>query len=322
MRTGPGRFRAYLTCVALLLSCFSTLALAEAPKHTSDKIIFVKDQALWVVEPSGGDPTRLLDLPFPAEEVEELRVSSKGTALLVSGKSYLGWAALSDEGASPLRLLPCSGPHQLSENGNRVVCGTQDTERIAIYTLAPKLGVEIIERKASGPLAFAESASEIVSFGDNDDVIAVSQKGERVLATHRPQSAMKVTPDGKRAVGAYNEGTIHVVYTFRLDGKASKRTLVHAARAIQISANSKWVAVQQEVDACAVRIAGGQYMCWRRFSALSISSQGKSLLVSRKSSGKTELLLGAVNGVSSKKPTPLVQGALGAATFWAQPAAE
>lgn len=301
----------------LLLALLCAEARALPAKHTEDSIVFARGDALWSISSAGENTKRLLDLPFPAEEVESLRISSDGSALLLSGKGLVAWSDLNDAEGRKLRLLPCSGPSSISADGHQVVCGTQNAERIAVYTLRPELGVTIIDRKASGPLFFAENQGEIVTFGDDGGLVALSTEGTRVLSAHRPEASLSLTPNGKRAVGAYSEDAINVVYTFRLDGKATKRTLVHAAKAVRTSADSRWVAVQQEVDACAVRIQGGQYMCWREYKALDVSSQGKSLLVSRaKKGGKHDLFLGAVTGTSSKKPLPLVESVAGAATFW------
>lgn len=302
--------------IALLLALWCTEARAQPVKHTQDSILFARADALWSIAPTGENTERILDLPFPAEEVESLRVSSDGSALLLSGQGLVAWSALDTQAPHKLRLLPCSGPSNISADGHQVVCGTQDAQRIAIYTLRPQLGVAIVDRKAAGPLFFAEVPGEIVTYGDQGDLVALGKDGARVLSAHRPEASLTITPNGKRAVGGYSEDAINVVYAFRLDGKATKRTLVHAAKAVQSSADSRWVAVQQEVDACAVRIQGGQYMCWREYKALAISSQGQSLLISRRKKGKQELFLGAVNGTSSKKPMPLVAGVAGAATFW------
>lgn len=284
---------------------------------TEDDVIFARGDALWSMPARGGEASLLLKLPWPAKEVGQLRVSSDGSALLLTAKGFTGWAELQRGAETKLRLLPCSGPSHIAPDGKRVVCGTQDEKRIAIYTLRPELSVEIIDRKVMGPLFFAKE--EIIVF-DDKGLVAMSKDGERVVADHHPVSSMAVSPDGKRAVGDYGEGDINIVYAFRLDGKAIKRTLVHAARTLDISADSKWVAVQQEVDACAVRVVGGQYMCWRRFKARAISSRGRSLLVSRESGKKQDLFLGAVRGTSSRKPAPLVESVDGAATFW--PSAE
>ena len=301
---------------AIFLIRESTAIGAPSLPQTADLVIFARGDALWTISTKGDDPEHLLDLPFPAAEVEALHLSSQGEALLLRGKGFVAWSSLEDRTKAKLRFLPCSGPSNISADGKRVVCGTQDTKRIAIYTLLPTLVVQIIDRQAIGPLAFAEASSEIISFGDNNDVIALGPDGQRVVSSHRPNARMLVTTDGRRALGAYQEESIDVVYTFRLDARATKRTLVHAARAIAISADSKWAAIQQEVDACAVRLSGGQYMCWRDYKVLAISSQGKSVLLSRVASGKRELSLGSVSGTKSRLPTPLAKDVEPAAAFW------
>lgn len=306
----------------LLLCLLCAPARAQPVKHTDDLIVFAKGDALWSVSAANQDPERLMDLPFAAEEIKDIRISSDGAALLLKGGGFVAWSRLAEVAERKFRLLPCSGPSNISASGDQVVCGTQDAKRIAIYTLRPTLGVEIIDRKATGPLHFAAAASEILTYGDNDDLIVMSADTTRVVASHRPHSTMMVTPDGRRAIGSYNEGAIEVVYAFRLDGKAAKRTLVHAAKAIGTSADSRWAAVQQEVDACAVRIQGGQYMCWREYKALAISSQGQSLLVSRSRGGKRDLFLGAVNGTRAKPPLPLAKDASASAAFWTRSASE
>jgi hypothetical protein len=313
-RLAPGPWLTGGTLLLLALLC--TEARAQPGKHTQDTIVFARGDALWSIGPTGENTERLLDLPYPAEEVESLRVSGDGSALLLSGKGLVAWTALGDRDSRKLRILPCSGPSNISAHGHQVVCGTKDAQRIAIYTLRPQLGVAVIDRKAGGPLFFAENQGEIVSYGDKGDLVALSKDGARVLSAHRPEGSLTITPNGKRAVGGYSEDAIEIVYAFRLDGKATKRTLVHAAKAVHTSGDSRWVAVQQEVDACAVRIQGGQYMCWREYKSLAISSQGQSLLLSRGKKGKRDLYLGAVNGTSSKKPLPLIEGVAGAATFW------
>jgi hypothetical protein len=317
------RCRLLLASVALLLAQpLNTSAQAQKAQkapHTEDLIVFAQEGALWTLSAASQTPERLLDLPFAAEDVEEIRISSNGSALLLNAGGFVAWSPLGAEEGRKFQLLPCSGPSNISADGDRVVCGTQDARRIAVYTLRPALAVEIVDRKAVGPLYFAESKGDLLTFGDNDDLITVGNGGTRVVASHRPHSTMAVTPDGQRAIGAYSEDAIDVVYSFRLDGKASKRTLVHAAKAIRASADSKWVAVQQEVDGCAVRIAGGQYMCWREYKALAISSEGRSLLLSRRRAGNRDLFLGAVTGTSAKKPLPLIEGVGAAAAFWRRP---
>lgn len=294
------------------LAVLASETSAEEIETTSDRVIFGRESALWSIEAKGGEPTKLVDLPWPAAKVKRMRAAANGSALLINAKGFVAWTAL-DEPAS-LRFLPCSGPSEISSDGNQVVCGSQDARHIVIYSLRPNVTVRTILKTAPSALFFGSTPQSIV--GALADTLIDFTSEER-LASHRPDRSLVVTPDGKRALGAYKEDGIDIVYGFRLDGKAVKRTLMHAARGVATSADSGWAAIQQDIDACAVRIVGGQYMCWRRVEAMDISSAGHSLLVTHTNdTGSYDLLLGAVRGTSSVKPTPLVQEVAHEAIFW------
>ncbi len=287
-------------------------ARAEEIEITSDRIIFGRDNSLFSMPAAGGDPTVLLALPWSADKVTRLRASADGSGLLVAGEGFTAWADLAVPDS--LRFLPCSGLADISSDGNRVVCGTQDGRNIAVYTLRPSLAVRIIAHAPTELMFFGSEPDAIV--GVSGDTI-VDLNTMKVLSSHRPDHSLVLTPDGQRAMGSYQEDGIDIVYGFRLDGKAVKRTLMHAASSVATSADSGWAAIQQDADACAVRIVGGQYMCWRKVEALDISSAGHSLLVaSPNEGGDFDLLLGAVRGTSSVKPTPLVEHVGHAAVFW------
>jgi len=309
------------------------LLLSSAPAHggaaeistTRDRIIFAEKDALWSIPSAGGAPTLLAPLVHDASEVARIKVSASGTAMLVSVGGQHAWADLSSPThTTTLKFLPFGGglgtSPDISEDGNHVICGTQAGNRIAVYQLRPTLNVQILDRPAAGPVFFAGD-SETVGFGDEGGLVALNN--EQVLSPHRPDRSMAITPDGKRTVGGYNEGDIDVVYAFRIDGKATKRTLMEAARVVSISAGSLWACLQQEVDACAVRIAGGQYMCWRRYEGMDISSDAHNLLLSRASEKKGhDLFLGSISGTAARKPAPLVSSVERAAAFWPTPSSE
>jgi hypothetical protein len=296
---------------------------AAEPTHTSDRIIYASDNVLWSIAIDEEKPRALVDkLPWAAKDIARIRVASNGSAMLVEARGYVGWARLTKQDANEkvtLDLLPCSGPAHLSPNGNEVVCATLDKQRIALYTMRPNDArvVAIIDAKPQGPL-FLTPQSEVIAFDEGNGLVALRPDGSRrPVSPHRPDASMTVSADGKRAVGGYREDSIDVVYSFRLDGKAVKRTLMQAARTLDTSADSKWVAMQQEVDACAVRMAGGQYMCWRRFEVLGVSKNGRSILLTRASKSKGHnLYVGAVEGTSSRKPKLLLEGVTRAAAFW------
>lgn len=282
-----------------------------------DRVIFAQDESLWTVTAKGEDKTRLLGLPWAAKEVDAISVASDGSALILRANGYIGWAKIEPGHESKLRLLPCGGIAQISMDGVHVVCSTQDQQRTVIYQLGSELGAEIFEHKPTGPLFFGKEAGELITTdSEKKRLIALTQDKQRSVADFIPGRSMAITPNGARAIGGFREGEIDVVYGFRLDGKAARRTLVHAARVVGVSADSAWAAIQQEIDACAVRIAGGQYMCWRRFEALAVSSQGRSLLLSRAGDGGHDLFLGTVAGTSSRKPSPVISSVERAAALW------
>lgn len=312
------------TIGALILGLASTSwAAPKAPALTTDRIIYAQGEALWSIGSDVSAPTVLVELARPASDVSRIKVAASGTAMLVTIAGVHAWADLSSR-TSPatLRPLPCRvGPKataDIAPDGNHVICATQVGRRTAVYQMRPTVNVQIIDKPPLGPGFFA--GTERIGFG-TDDSLTNLDTGE-TISLHRPDRRMMISPDGKRAIGAYDEGDIDVVYAFRLDGKAVKRTLMQAARAVSISSGSKWASLQQEVDACAVRMAGGQYMCWRRFEAMEVSSSARNMLLSRagEKSGH-DLFLGSISGTSARAPTPLVQSVERAAAFWPDPEA-
>ncbi len=308
------------SCVSALAICvlLGHPSIGSTAKHiptTTDRIIYAQGEALWSIPSEGGSPTQVVLLPFAASKVSRIKVAASGTALLVSIGEHHAWASLRESQPTTLHFIPCGkGSANISTDGDRVVCTTQVGARIAVYQMRSKLAVRIVDQPTSGPLFFAGNEQDAVGFGKSKTL--VTDKG-RTLSPHQPDHFMEVTADGKRAVGAYDEGEIDVVYAFRIDGRAVKRTLMQAARVVSISANSEWACLQQEIDACAVRIAGGQYMCWRSYEAIDISSKAGNVLVSRagKSSGH-DLFLGSISGTKAGTPKPLVEAVGRAAAFW------
>lgn len=296
---------------------------AKAPALTTDRVIYGQGNAIWSIASDGSSASVLVPLSRPASEVSRIKVSASGTAMLVTIAGVQAWVDLSSRTKpASLRPLPCAiGPDALADispDGRRILCATQVPGRIAVYQMRPTIEVQIIERAALGAVFFA--GDQTIGFGEKSTLIDLETGN--VLADHRPDREMMISPNGARAIGAYDEGDIDVVYAFRLDGKAVKRTLMQAARAVSISTGSKWASLQQEVDACAVRMAGGQYMCWRRFEAMEVSSHARNMLLS--SAGEQsghDLFLGSISGTSARKPTPLVQSVERAAAFWPDPAA-
>ncbi len=300
--------RSRLTSLAalLLLSGVFLTSPAEAKELplTADSIVFARDTSLFQISASGGTPSEIVKLPWQADKLSALLAAQNGSALLLQAEGFTAWLPLGS--ASPtLQYLPCTGKAQLSASGSKVVCQTQDSNKIAVYQLRPTLEVSIVDRAPNGPVYFGETS--LVCYGDNQSLVACEDS--TLLSSHRPTKDMLVSYDGKRAVGAYSEGQIDVTYTFKLDGQAAKRTLIPASRPVSIAAGLGWIALQQEIDACAVRLSGGQYMCWSRYQALDVSSQGKNLLLilASKKQGH-DLYISSVSGTKSLSPNAIATG--------------
>ncbi len=283
---------------------------------TLDSIIFVRDNSLWSTPIAGDKTIKLLDFPWLVENYELLHIAANGSALLIQMDGLVAWSKLdpATQSAQALKLLPCGGPARLSSDGASVTCRTQDKERIAIYTMLPTISVRVIDKKVETELFWSGNA---VLFRDTGGLVKLQEDSESKVSNHAPSSNMQVTPKGDRVIGSYQEGDIDVVYTFKLDGKAVKRTLVQAGRVVSISADSTWAAIQQEIDACAVRVAGGQYMCWTRFEAVDISTEGRNLLLSVAGAKVGhDLYLGSVSGTKASKPNLIAEGVGTLAAFW------
>jgi hypothetical protein len=123
------------------------------------------------------------------------------------------------------------------------------------------------------------------------------------VAPAPPVRGFLPSPDGKRALGIYTDEvftdvhhkqTDDVLMTFQLDGQAVRRKTVQTGVPVEWSHDSQWVLLQDGASACEVKAAGGEYKCWRGYTAASIADNGKFALV-----------LGNRDG--SKKQTPAKQ---------------
>ena len=62
---------------------------------------------------------------------------------------------------------------------------------------------------------------------------------------------------------------------FQLDGEGARRKAIKAGVPLMWSHDSEWVLVQDGGQACLMHATGGEYKCWRGYTAASISSDGK-----------------------------------------------
>jgi hypothetical protein len=67
--------------------------------------------------------------------------------------------------------------------------------------------------------------------------------------------------------------------TVQLDGQGARRKAIRDGVAVEWSHDSQWVLVQDGASTCIMRAGGGQYKCWRGYTAASLSSDGRWALV-------------------------------------------
>src|SRR5262249_11565454 len=92
------------------------------------------------------------------------------------------------------------------------------------------------------------------------------------------------SPDGTRAIGVYVDQVYadprhmraaDVLMTLQLDGQGVRRKAIRDGVAVEWSHDSQWVLVQDGASTCIMRAVGGQYKCWRGYTAASLSGDGR-----------------------------------------------
>jgi hypothetical protein len=66
-----------------------------------------------------------------------------------------------------------------------------------------------------------------------------------------------------------------VLMTLQLDSLGARRKAIRDGVALEWSHDAHWVLVQDGASACIMRANGGQYKCWKGYTATSISSDGR-----------------------------------------------
>lgn len=293
---------------------------ARADDLTDDTLLVSRERSIWELDSDGsGEPRELVRVIVDASLVTSIRSAVDGSAALIQIDDASAWVDLTGTGPATPRFLPCSTPAQLSASGDRVACGAVDQRRSVVYQLRPTLEQRFVEVEPHG-LRFADDRGNALLSLEPDGIVRTpvwSSGKPELLAPHQPQVGFAVASDGARAVGSFVEDDIETAYTFRLDGHAARRRLMAPAVPLGFSRDGEWLVVQSERRACVVRAVGGQYKCWRGFTAVATSTHGRALLLSRPSDDEGELdyFRARLDGPRSKRPKPVVRGVSGAAAF-------
>ena len=255
-------------------------------------MIFTRGSSLFQVDAKGKAETEIAQLPAKVT-VRALRSDADGAVLLADLAGKWEWMPL-DGQAKALIDLPCGdGPAQLAEDGTSVLCRSPRAVNQSLLVELPRgtaakpaKTVAIDIPPATARLAGVGSERTLV-WADATGVWTAAPddlKTRTRVAPDPPLRGFLASPDGARAIGVWagqvytgvrNTGIAEVLMTIALDGHGARRKAIRDGIAVEWSHDAQWVLVQDGASACIMRASGGQYKCWRGYTAASLSSDGR-----------------------------------------------
>lgn len=278
---------------ALVLLAVAGIARAD-DDFAGATIIFARGGALLRTDAKGKGEAELAKLPDKAV-VRALRTDAGGSVLLADLSGTWSWLPL-DGSTTTLAELPCAdGPAQLAEDGLCVLCrakpsGPNAAERSIIVNLATGK-VTPVDVPAPGARLAGVGAQRMLVWADKGGVWTAppgKPKQAKKVAPAAPLRGFSPSPDGARAVGvfadevftdAHHKQPAEVLMGFALDGEGARRKGIKGGVAVEWSHDAQWVLVQNAAEACLMRALGGQYKCWKGYTAVSVASDGKYALI-------------------------------------------
>lgn len=279
--------RRALVIVALLAT---PVLAADDERLTTASIIYARDTALYKADARGKNEVEIAQLPRQST-VRAMRTDTAGSTLLVDlGGKWL-WMPL-DGKAKTLTELPCAdGPAQLANDGLCVICrSAANPDKSVIIQLranrvtpieAPPTGARLVGAGANRKLVWADATGVWSSPPGN-------LKQKKKVAPEAPLRGFLPAPDGTRAAGVYTD-VIHdsrkttkpadMLMTFALDGQGARRKTIRASIPVEWSLDAHWLLVQDGSAACIASSTGGQYKCWKGYTAASIAPDGSYALL-------------------------------------------
>jgi hypothetical protein len=276
----------------LLLAAGAPLARAQpADELAATTIVYARGAALYKADARGKHEALLVAIP-PKVTVRALRTDAAATVLIADLGGRWSWMPL-DGSAKALVALPCAdGPAQLATDGRCVLCrDARQPDQSIIVNLksgrqgpvaVPAPGARLVGSNQERRLVWADKAIWSAPPGNP------AQK--TMVAPEAPLRGLLPSPDGSRAVGVYADvplaGTpgakaapAELMMGLALDGVGARRKGIRAGVAVEWSHDNQWVLVQDRGSACIMRAIGGQYKCWRGYTAASIAPDGSYALL-------------------------------------------
>jgi hypothetical protein len=275
-------------------------ALAFAVAHADDfddaSVIFARGSSLYQVDARGKGEIEIAQLGGKTS-VRALRTDADGTVLLADLDGKWAWMPL-DRSTRTLSELPCGdGPAQLAEDGTSVLCRSPRAANQSILVeLAPTAPGKPPREPRRAPLAIdvppgarlAGAGAEARLFWADAGGVWVAPpsdpKKRMRIAPEAPRRSFLPSPDGTRAIGVFADQVFsdvrhtrsaEVLMTLQLDNRGARRKTIRDGVPVEWSHDSEWLLVQDGASACIMRVAGGQYKCWRGYTAASLSGDGR-----------------------------------------------
>ncbi|MBA2539737.1 MAG: hypothetical protein H0V17_08900 [Deltaproteobacteria bacterium] len=268
----------------------SSTAYSDDKELDRASVIYARGDKLYKSDSKGKGEVELVALPSKAV-VRALRTDAKGTVLLADLNGKWWWMPL-DGSKKSLVQLPCGeGPAQLPPDGSCVLCRSTapgDKALVVNFSTGKLIPLDV---PATGARIFNVGLTRRVAYSDATGVWSIALADPRKktkLAPEPPLRAFLPSPDGSRAVGVYKEPTfegrtrtdpVDTLVTFALDGQGARRKGIRNGVPLEWSQDSEYVLVQDGPAACLMRTGGGQYKCWKGFTAVSIAPDGSYALV-------------------------------------------
>jgi hypothetical protein len=274
--------------IALVVAIVCPATAAPDDELASATVIFARGSELVQSDGRGKQEQVIAQLPAKLP-VRALRSDLRGSTLLadLGGKWY--WMALG--GTGKLVGLACGdGPAQLSADGGIVLCRDPNSASGSLV-IGIKTGRTIpIEIATPGTRVITGAARKLV-WTDKTGVWSAPLADLRQKTKVAPEAPLRsfiASPDGSRAFGVYRdylyEGArkkvpAELLMGFALDGQAARRKAVQHGVPIDWSHDGQYLLVQDGSAACLIRATGGQYKCWKGFTAVSVAPDGSYALV-------------------------------------------
>ena len=305
---------------AIGASVFGAGSASADDDYHGATIIFARGLSLYRTSATGKGETEVATLAAKAT-VRALRTDAAGKILLADVGGTWSWMPL-DGSTKSLTDLPCAdGPAQLAEDGLCVLCRANQGASLIVNLATGK--TTPIDLPIEGARIAGTGADRKLVWADHDGVWTASPRDVKATTKVAPTPPLRgflPSPDGSRALGVYAD-TIYidahhttpadVLMNFALDGEGAHRKSIKGSVPVEWSHDAQWALVQDGASACITKASGGQYKCWKGYTAASISPDGRWALVlgnrdgSKKQTAAKSGKTGQSSKTNKKQPEPI-----------------